>query len=163
MMFDAHLEAFWASGRPAAWGWSYSKLGPLRASVSATGISAEGTVDEYCILLDASSYDELPPAVYFVAPTDPLGARPQADSRWLPAYGNVPFGFAIHPTFSYPDGSTDQLVCFSQSRDYYISNHTPLPGERWQPGAHTVSATLSRLHEVLSPPCYLGRAGALDS
>ncbi|WP_284762115.1 hypothetical protein [Arthrobacter sp. efr-133-R2A-63] len=163
MTFAAHLDSFWASGRPESWGWSYTKLDPLHACIHAAAVSPDGSVDDYCILLDARSYDELPPGVYFVSPADPRGPKPQPGSPWLPSYTNVPFGFAIHPSFSYPDGSADQLVCFSQSRDYYISNHTPFPGEKWQPGTHTLAATLSRLHEVLTPPCYLGRAGALDS
>lgn len=163
LTFAAHLKSFWATGRPERWGWSYTLLDPLHARVQAVSVSADGSVDDYCILLDARSYDEMPPGVYFVSPTNPQGPRPQPDSRWLPSHSCIPFGFAIHQTYNYPDGSTDQLVCFSQSRDYYISNHTPLPGEQWQPGAHTLAATLSRLHEVLSPPYYMGRAGALDT
>lgn len=163
LTFDAHLDSFWASGRPGKWGWSYTKIDPLHALIHAAAVAADGSVDDYYILLDARSYDELPPGVYFVSPANPQGTRPQIGSRWLPSYTTVPFGFAIHPSYGYSDGSAEQLVCFSQSRDYYVSNHTPLPGEKWQPGTHTLAATLNRLHEVLTPPCYLGRSGALDS
>jgi hypothetical protein len=69
---------------------------------------------------------------------------------------NPPGWFGLHPAYEYPDGHIAQLVCFSHSLDYYISNHTPEPSQIWQQGTHTVAATLNRLHEILSPPSYQG-------
>ena len=161
-LFGRHLRDFWASGRPDKWGWTIEYRDPLTAIVHVTGRRQDGTVDPYLILLDGRSYDEYPAGVYFVRP-EPFAARPGPGSRWLPTFGNVPFPFALHQTYAYPDQTTDQLVCFSQSRDYYLSGHNPTSGERWKPGEQTVSATLSRLREVLSPPCYQGPAGDLDT
>lgn len=161
--FAEHLAAFWDTGRPGGWGWTFQLVDPLHALVAVTAIRDDGTGDDYAVLLDGLSYDDLPPGVYFVPPHDPQGPRPGGTSRWLPRIENPPFGFALHTSYGFAGGDTDQLVCFSQSRDYYISGHTPLPGEKWTPGVHTVAATLSRLHDVLSPPCYRGPAGADDS
>jgi hypothetical protein len=160
--FTHDLDQFWASGRPTRWGWSMTRPDPLTALLNVTGMRGDGILDEYRLLLDASSYDDYPPGVYFVRP-DPPYARPAVGSRWLPSFGPAPFEFGFHPVYQYPDQISDQLVCFSQSRDYYISGHNPQPGQRWQPGVHTVAATLNRLHEVLSVPCYQGHSGDLDT
>ena len=65
--------------------------------------------------------------------------------------------------FQYADGTTRQLVCFSHSFDYYISNHTPADGEGWDQRRHTLTATLTRLAAALRAPNYQEPSGDSDS
>lgn len=89
---------------------------------------------------------------------------PGLTSRWWPKQQNSPgFSFGLHHDYRYPDGSTRELVCFSHALDYYISGHNPTDAERWKQGTHTVSATLTRIADVLKAPNYQGPSGDLDT
>jgi len=156
---DAHLALI--TPRLAAWGWTWAWVDDVRLRVDALGVRADGATDPYVLELDVATYDVEPPRVRFVLP-DPFGQRPAASSAWWPAFeGSPPFQFALHHVYPFDNSArSDQLVCFSQSRDYYYSHHSPAPGEQWEQGRHTLASSLSRLHEVLSPPYYRGPSGA---
>ena len=124
------------------------------------GVRADGQTDPYVIDLEVSTYDVEPPRVLFVLP-DPYGQQPTITSIWWPRFeGAPPFEFALHHVYPYENGTRPaQLVCFSHSRDYYYTGHSPQPGQRWQQGKHTVAATLTRLRHVLTAPHYQGPSG----
>jgi hypothetical protein len=46
--------------------------------------------------------------------------------------------------------------------EYYISGHSPAPGQRWQQGRHTLGATLTRVQDALTSAQYQGPAGVVD-
>lgn len=117
------------------------------------------TEDVYVVELECSGYNILPPTVRFVDATtrqyrvgETLHALPRTEGL---------SGFQIHPTFTnFSDRARiDQLVCFSFSRGYYESGHTPQPHEQWRPGHHWLYTTLRVLHRVLQAPYYKGRMG----
>ena len=117
------------------------------------------TPDRYVVELDCSQYNVLPPEVRFV---DAVTRRYRVgqDLSALPHSAGLP-GFQIHSAYSnFTDRPrVDQLVCFSFSRGYYESGHSPQPHERWQPGRHWLYTTLRVLHRALQPPYYQGRMG----
>lgn len=164
--FGAHMADFFANGRPArdpAWAWL--PINSLQAVVTVPALREDGRIDPYFVLLGAHCYDLWPPSVAFVEPSPTATwVQASATSLWWPRLsGNPPFPFALHNPYPFQDGPR-QLVCFSHSLDYYLSGHAPTPEEHWQQGKHTVSATLSRIADVLrTPGCYLGRIGDNDS
>jgi len=161
--FDRHLAAFFAKGRPAReQGWERVDIDPLHSVVRVPAIR-EGHADEaYLILVGAEYYDLWPPSVTFVEPlVDGTYREAPPNSQWWPRIAGSPgFAIAVHPQYRYPNGEERQLICFSHSLDYYSSNHTPAPAQRWTQGRHTVSSTLSRISDVLKPPSYQGPSGA---
>ena len=163
--FREHLDQFFAVGRGTQEYWSSVDLDSLHSVIQVPAIRASGEVDLYHVKLGAEYYDVWPPVVTFVAPTEDGEWEPaRGGSKYWPKQNNSPgFSFGLHPSYSYPDGMTRQLACFSHSFDYYISNHTPNEGERWRQGVHTVSATLTRLAQALSVPNYQGPSGDSDS
>lgn len=158
---DAHLTVL--APRLSEWGWSTTWLGDVQLRVDALGVRADGTKDSYVLDLEFSTYPAEPPRILFVLP-DPYGQHPTDHSRWWPRFdGPPPFEFALHHAYPFENGTRPgQLVCFSHSRDYYYTNHSPQPGQRWQQCTHTVAATLTRVRRVLSAPYYQGPAGADD-
>ena len=157
---EAHLRML--APRLSVWGWSTTWVGDAQLRVDAVGVRADGTIDPYVIDLDLATYDLEPPRVLFVLP-EPYGQQPSGTSRWWPRFeGTPPFEFALHHAYPFVSGTRPgQLVCFSHSRDYYYSGHSPQPGQRWEQGKHTIVATLTRLHHVLTAPTfYQGPSGA---
>jgi hypothetical protein len=153
--FAAHLDDFFANGRGGLPGWRRIDLGPLQAVVAIPARRADGTVDEYLVLLGADFYPVWPPSVSFVERAGQGWIQATPGSSSWPEQKNSPgFSFHLHATYDYTDGSKRQLVCFSHSFDYYVSGHSPTEEERWIHGIHTVTATLSRLAEVLRSPNY---------
>jgi hypothetical protein len=117
-----------------------------------------GRSDCYVIAMEGDCYDLWPPETKFVnAKTGTY--TPGTDAASIPRTDGLP-GFAIHPSFSgfVQAGRVDQLVCFSFTRGYYDSNHSPLPHERWRQGRHWLYSTVRVLHRALQPPYYQGRA-----
>ena len=163
--FRVDLAHFFQRGRGRLPGWERIDLGPICAVVRIPAQRADGSVDDYFVRLLAECYPMWPPIVTFVRPDDRDGWVEARDgSRWWPRQQNSPgFPFGLHAAYTYPDGTTRQLVCFSHSLDYYLSNHTPSVRERWQQGRHTVTATLTRLADALRAPNYQGPSGDLDS
>lgn len=156
---DAHLQVL--APRLSEWGWITNWVGDVQLRVDALGVRADGQTDPYVVDLEFSTYDVEPPRVLFVLP-DPYGQRPTSSSIWWPGFeGAPPLDFALHHAYPYAEGTRPgQLVCFSYSRDYYYTGHSPQPGQRWQQGKHTVVATLTRLRHVLTAPYYQGPSGA---
>lgn len=163
--FDAHLTRFLDDGRGAGDGWDRTDLDPLHAVVRIPATRPDGTRDHYFVRLGAEYYDVWPPRATFVSPNpDGTWGDPPETSRWWPKQQNSPgFAFGLHHSYTYSDGSIRQLLCFSHSFDYYISDHKPTEPERWRQGVHTVSATLTRIAHVLTAPNYQGPNGDLDT
>jgi hypothetical protein len=162
--FDAHLRQFFARGRGRGAGWERIDVDALHAVVRIPAMRRHGTEDHYFLRLGAEYYDVWPPTVAFVLRKDSrewVEASP--GSRWWPNQQDSPgFSFRLHANYRYADSSERQLVCFSHSFDYYLSGHSPSERERWRQGTHTVTATLSRMAQVLRPPNYLGPSGDRD-
>jgi hypothetical protein len=142
------------------YGWVVEYDGDVLVTVTLRARAAHFAPDEfetYLVTLDCDSYDLWPPETRFVTPETRTYTIGQ-DTRVLPRTQRMP-GFAIHPRFDsfYTRGRVDQLVCFSFTRGYYDSSHTPGPRERWTPGRHWLYTTVRVLHRALQPPYYLGR------
>lgn len=152
--FESHLNQMWDTGRPAAKGWERRTLDPMTTIVRMPARRACDTVDHYHVKLGAQYYDSAPPTVEFVEPDTWTTAA--HGSKWFPVIEPKPPWFGLHHSYTYRDGTQRQLVCFSFNANYYMTKHSPKETELWQQGRHTVSATLSRLAEVLSPPWYRG-------
>ena len=150
-----HLEALWCTGRPERLGWRRWYIDPMAVAVEIPARRADGSTEPYLIRLGAKYYDAFPPTVEFVRDD---GMRARQGTRWFPLISDVPW-FGLHDAYTYPDGSVGQLVCFSVSAEYYLSNHTPEPQMKWSQGRHRVAATLNRLAEVLQHPFYKGPSG----
>lgn len=156
---ESHLSVL--APRLPGWGWTTTWVDDVRLRVDAIGVRASGEQDPYVLDLDFQTYDLEPPRVRFVLP-DPYGQTPSISSRWWPRFeGAAPFEFALHHNYAFDNGArVDQLVCFSHSRDYYYSSHSPSDTQRWKQGRHTLAATITRLHRVLTDPYYKGPSGA---
>ena len=162
--FADDLADFFTNGRGSQAGWERFDIDELHAVVRTPAIRADGTVDHYLVLLGAEYYPVWPVSVTFVRPDGDGWAEAADGTRWWPRQQNSPgFQFGLHPTYQYPDGTARQLVCFSHSFDYYISNHTPADGEAWDQRRHTLTATLTRLAAVLRAPNYQEPSGDSDS
>lgn len=114
--------------------------------------------DSYLVVLDCDSYDTWPPEVKFVNPATRRYVVGE-DERFLPRIEGFP-NFGLHPRyqgFLNNPARVDQLVCFSLTRGYYDTSHTPEPHQRWTPGRHWLYSTVKVLHRALQPPYYRGR------
>jgi len=171
-VFAGHVARVDASAQARAHDWRLSWLDPLHVVVALAAIRPSGERDGYYVRLGAEYYDRYPPTTAFMCPPrTAVGGRPGRDgwveassgSRWLPSVNGLSW-FAIHAPYSdFPDRIARQLVCCSMTFEYYITGHTPTPGQQWQQGRHTLGATLNRIQEALTSPYYAGPAGAVDS
>jgi hypothetical protein len=155
----SHLDRYWQNRRCAERGWNRTPIDDLHVVVSIPALRDDGGADDYYVRLGAEYYDTYPPSVLIVEPVHGW-PRARAGTPWWPTM-NAPSWFNLHDSYQYADGegrplSEGQLVCFSMTAEYYMSNHAPTDAQRWTPGRHTVAATLSRLAEILSPPHYKG-------
>ncbi|MDQ6797220.1 MAG: hypothetical protein M3011_04190 [Actinomycetota bacterium] len=158
--FDSHLETYWTNSGRDAKGWSRTQIDALHTVVTIPAPRPDGGVDPYYVRLGADYYDAYPPTVLIVAPEEGW-PRARAGTPWWPVV-TPPNWCALHDTYPYSDAQgrplfEGQLVCFSMTAEYYMSNHGPTEAQRWTPGRHTVAATLSRLGEILSPLHYGGQ------
>lgn len=176
-VFASHVARVSASTQARARGWRFTWLDPLHVVVSVHATRATGEQDIYYVKLGAEFYDLYPPTTSFVCPP-PQRAATAVDqhqwpaarqgSRWFPLVDSLPW-FAIHDAYPFQvpsnsdNASTRQLVCCSMTLEYYLSNHQPTPGQRWQQGRHTLGATLNRIHDALNTVNYKGPSGADDS
>lgn len=158
--FAADLDRLWANDRPRQLGWRRTRLDAVTEIIEMFGRRLDGGRDPYHVRLDASRYGPHPPNATFVEPNSWTEAP--GDSRWFPRLEDLPGWFGLHATYTYPDNTVRQLVCFSHNLDYYKSNHTPQPTEVWTQSRHTVAATIYRLHEVLGPAYYRGPMALLE-
>jgi hypothetical protein len=156
--FHRHLDTYWANRDLDSNGWSRVVVDPLHSVVSIPAQRPDGTTEPYHFRLGAEYYDAFPPTVLIVARTEGW-PRARAGTTWWPKLSH-PGWLALHDSYRYTNGQGQsvegQLVCFSMTAEYYMSNHSPTESQRWQQGRHTVAATLSRLAAVLSPPHYIG-------
>lgn len=159
--FAQHLDIFWSTGRPEASGMERTNIDSLHSVIGITAKQSSGKADRYFVLLGAEYYDAYPPTVMFVRPDD-SGAWLEAKSGtiWYPTI-TFPLWFGLHDTYRIEGfDQPRQLVCFSFTAEYYMTNHNPTETQRWVQGRHTVAATLNRLQEVLSFPLYQGPSGS---
>jgi len=148
-----HVEDLWATGRPAQHGWEYVWLDSLQLTVKMPAHRQDGGIDHYHIRLGGEYYDAGPPTVSIIDPA--TGQHALKNSKWFPRL-KPPHWFGLHDAYSFPGQGTRQLVCFSGTAEYYLTNHSPKETEKWKQGRHTIALTLNRLQEILSPPHYLG-------
>lgn len=170
----AHLGDFFKFSPYIGDDWSRTETGDSLKQV--VGIPVRGNLGAanatYFVELGFSHYDTWPPLVTFVEP-DENGqwVRARLGSAAYPFFFNspgapcdpnrqTPFQFALHDTYSFPDGRVTQLVCFSYSLDYYTSNHAPTPEQKWTAGRDRLDATLNRLYKVLNSTAYAGPSKA---
>lgn len=171
-VFGAHLARVEASEQARASGWTFTRLDPLHVVVGLAASRPDGRRDDFFVKLGGEYYDAYPPTTSFVRPPSaPTGDRPAGGgwvvappgSRWLPVVNGLDW-LAIHAVYSgYADGVPRQLVCCSMTFEYYITNHSPTPGQHWRQGRHTLGATLNRIQDALDSAHYQGPAGAVDS
>ena len=156
--FSSHLDKYWRNSARAEKGWTRTMIDDLHTVVTIPA-RADGSSDPYYFRLGAEYYDTYPPTVLLVAP-EPGWPRARAGTTWWPVVA-PPSWCALHDSYQYCDAQghplfEGQLLCFSMTAEYYMSNHGPTDAQRWTPGRHTVAATLSRLGEILSPLYYRG-------
>lgn len=148
---ERDLDAWWATGRPDALGLARRRLDALRWVIDVPAVRPDGTKELYHVLLDGTFYDQYPPVARFAAPDGDGGWKEAtAGSRWWPHLEDLPNWFRLHEQFSYDDGTSGQLLCFSMNGDYYRSRHSPKEHQQWHQGRHRVAATLTRIHEILT-------------
>jgi hypothetical protein len=152
-----HIDELWATGRPDRRGWQLTSIDDLHLIVRMPAHRIDGTIDHYHILLGGEYYDAGPPTVAFVDPD--TKERTNTKSKWFPQISPTPPWFGLHEAYQYPDKVSRQLVCFTGTAEYYMTDHSPKESEKWKQGEHTVAMTLNRLQEVLSLPYYVGPHG----
>lgn len=159
--FKRDLE--WLSGdRTRQLGLQLVQQDRLSATISIPAVRANGQLDLYYVRLGAEYYDKWPPTVAFVkADTWELAG---AGSRWLPTIQCQGINwFGLHVPYNVLHNGRalylPQLVCFTFTAEYYMVPHSPPEDSIWQQGRHTLTATLSRLAEVLQHPHYRGPSG----
>jgi hypothetical protein len=142
------------------YGWTVEHDGDVLVTVTLHARAANyppERSDTYMLTLNCDSYDLWPPETKFVNPKTHTYVVGQ-DLQALPLLQNLQ-NFGLHPAFNnfFTPGRVDQLVCFSFTRGYYDSNHTPQAHERWVQGRHWLYSTVRYLHRALQPPFYQGR------
>lgn len=142
------LDAYVASGRLEKAGGKLRPIegDPMHFILELPGLRPDGQQDPYYLKLGAKYYDLGPPTVEFVEPDSYATAR--NGSPHYPDFSGPP-NFALHDAYLFEDGTSGQLVCFSFSAMYYMSNHSPTQGERWNQGEHNVAATINTLIKIL--------------
>jgi len=142
------LDAYLASGRLDKAGGKLQPMegDPMNFILELPGVRPDGQQDPYYLKLGAKYYDLGPPTVEFVEPESFVRSRD--GSPYYPVF-NGPPNFALHDVYSFEDGTSGQLVCFSFSAMYYMSGHNPTPGEKWNHGEHNVAATINTLIKIL--------------
>lgn len=145
----------------ARYGWDIEYDGGVLVTVTLTARTSGMVLpDVYTVTLDCDSYDAWPPETKFVNPATRAYVI-GADTSHLPIIDNFP-NFGLHARFQgFHDGTrADQLLCFSLTRGYYDSAHTPEAHQRWSPGRHWLYSTVKVLHRALQPAYYRGRMAA---
>jgi hypothetical protein len=159
--FKRDLE--WLGGdRAQQLGLKLAKQEHMYAVIGIPGVRASAQQDDYYVRLGADYYDKWPPTAVFVKPESWELASP--GTRWLPTIQCQGINwFGLHAPYNgMNDGKNiylPQLLCFTFTAEYYIVPHSPPEDSVWQQGRHTLTATLSRLAEVLQQPHYRGPSG----
>jgi hypothetical protein len=102
--------------------------------------------DLYYVRLGAEHYDAYPPIVVFVQPNTWALAPPK--TRWFPKLEGAA-DFALHEAFDFKSAGKRPLICYSFNAEYYMTEHSPTPGQVWVQGKHTLAATVYRLTEIM--------------
>lgn len=159
--FRQHLE--WLNGnRARQLGLRLVKQEPMYAVVRIPGVRPNTEPDDYYLRLGADYYDKWPPTAAFVRPETWDLASPA--SRWLPKIQCQGIDwFGLHAPYA---GNVNgrivtlpQLLCFTFTAEYYMVPHSPPEQSVWRQGHHTLTATLSRMSELLQHPHYQGPSG----
>jgi hypothetical protein len=159
-----HLDGFFARGR-GSWenGWRRHPVDALHEVIEIPGVRSDGTVDPYFVLLGAAYYPVWPVSAAFVCKAEAGGWEPVDGGPWWPRQNNQPgFAFGLHKTYTYLDQTVRPLICCSFTLEYYLTDHSPSEDERWDPSHHTLTATLSRLGDILRAPNYQEPDGDRD-
>jgi hypothetical protein len=135
---------------------------PMFCIIRVPATRADGSEDDYYLRLGAEYYDKWPPTAQFVTPE--TWKLAMSGSRWLPTIQCQGIDwFALHSPY---DGNQNgkpitipQLLCFTFSAEYYMVSHSPREESVWRQGHHTLTATLTRVTEVLQQPHYRGPSG----
>jgi hypothetical protein len=153
-----HLDAVWATERPARERWRRFPLDDLRWVVVMTARASTGATKQYFVRLDGRRYDQWPPEVQFVEPErwEPVGG-----GRWWPVLDPLgdperPRWFELDPDRELHDGERRPLVGCAYSLGAYEADHALDLDDFWIQGKHTVADTLAALAEMLAPPYYQG-------
>ncbi len=155
--FKDHLDRLWRNGRPDRFGWVRKDVDSLHTLVTLPAERPTGEKDTYHFRLGAEYYDAAPPTVALVQPDG--STHTVGGSRWFPVLESLPGWFGLHEHYTWPNGTRRQLICFTLSAEFYMTDHSPKESEVWKQGQHTVAATLNRLAEILSPKYYRRPAG----
>lgn len=110
--------------------------------------------DEYLLRLGFGYYREWPPSALFVNPvtkTYEVGK----DDEWLP---KIEGWNELHVHANYND-TGQQLICCSNTLEFYKVRHTMEPKHVWDPERQNFAATLAAINLALRSTYYKGRQG----
>ena len=152
--FKRDLE--WIGGdRARQLGLQVVKQDPMYAIIRIPGVRESGQQDDFYVRLGADYYDKWPPTAGFVKPD--TWELVTSATRWLPSIQCQGINwFGLHVPYNANGTFLPQLLCFTFTAEYYMVPHSPSEDSVWQQGHHTLTATLSRLAEVLRQPHYRG-------
>lgn len=152
--FKEHLE-WLASPRAVQMGLQLVKQEEMYAIVKIPAFKKDGNADDYFVRLGAEYYDKWPPTAIFVQPD--TWDRAESGTRWLPIIQCQGIDwFALHSPYNGGGVTLPQMLCFTFTAEYYMVSHSPAENSIWRQGHHTLTATLTRLAEVLKHPHYRG-------
>jgi hypothetical protein len=142
--------------RIAEYGWNVHLKGELTLLVALTAKPLGSTAERFTLRLICDYCPAYPPDVQFVNPitheyVPGQDQRHVADLRAPYCHVHLNYGYQN----AYPYGP--QLVCSSMTLGYYFSNHAPTPEQTWQPGRHSIGASIYTVHRALHSPYYFGR------
>jgi hypothetical protein len=159
LTFRRDLDRFWDGDLPGRRGWTRESVDALTELITLIADDGDQRLP-FLLRARADWYPDFPLQITFVQPDG--STEPPQGSTWLPTITSQPFNFGLHAVYDYVDPVTQavidkrQLICFSQSFDYYASGHTPNELEGWEYPRYTLAATLNRLDTVLQAPFYIG-------
>lgn len=155
--FKRHLEWLY-SDRAQQLSLHLMRQGRMYAVVRMPGVQANGQRDDYYVRLGADYYDKWPPTAVFVKPE--TWEIASSGTRWLPTIQCQGINwFSLHAPHNSGNVNLPQLLCFTFTAEYYMVPHSPPEDSVWRQGYHTLTATLSRLAEVLQQPHYREPSG----
>jgi len=153
--FERDLEKALKGRSPEELGWAIPDS--LTLLVPLWGEKTSGDRDFYLLRLYFDHYPAFPPSARFVNPAT-LEYRYPEDKSWVPnspGHGEIQF----HTNYSSGRGHADtQLICCSQTLEFYTVNHSVEEQHLWNPAKHNFMSTLSAIRRLMVPPYYQGRA-----
>lgn len=142
--------------RVAEYGWNILLKGESTLLVTLSAKPVGNTAETFMLRLICDYCPTYPPDVQFVNPVTHAYV-PGQDQRHV-ADLRAPYCH-VHLNYSYqnPYPYGPQLVCSSMTLGYYASNHVPIPEQAWQPGRHSIGASIYTVHRALHSSYYFGR------